>query len=178
MPEPGAIYYSARTGQFSQVGKPGFVSRETGVKFIEYNPRLDRYVDQLGRFVPKELLTAPEEHLRRFVSHDIQGRPFLSAEFKDVSLTRAQLLQTEYTSDVLATIRTTTVTADGKVHVSEVSSKLGRTPDMQQLEVSAVKKARADLLDEGYEIDTDGVRRATVHTDYIRRTVRAVKRGE
>jgi len=178
MPQPGEVFYSERSGQFYQVGRRGALSRESASAFIEYSPRLDRYVDNRGRFVPNEKLLPPEAQVRRFIARDVQGRPFLSTEFRDRSITETQLTQAEYKGNQMAVVRTVVVTADGKVHVSYAATKLGRTPNVQALETQARKKAAAELRDQGYDVTTHQVGNLTAATTYIQRTVRVAKRGD
>jgi len=178
MPQPGEVFYSERSGQFYQGGRRGALSRESASAFIEYNPRLDRYVDNRGRFVPNEKLLPPETQVRRFVARDVQGRPFLSTEFRDKVITQEQMTQADYKGNQMAVVRTVVRTADGKVHISYAATKLGRTPNVQGLELQSRKKIAAELRDEGYDVSTHQIGNLTAAVTYVQRTVRVVKRGD
>ena len=177
MAEPGEVYWSTRANQYYQAGRRGAVSRAEGARFIEYNPRLNEYYDVRGNKVASAFLEAVDRKVRRFVAHDVQGRPFLSTEFVDRSVSRQTAVQATYEGNQMVVVRTVVVTPDGKVHISYVSSPTGRTPDMQDLELKANARMKAELQDKGYKFSTNEIPGMTVSRGYIRRTVNVVKRG-
>lgn len=171
----GQVYWSSRAGRFYQEGRRGAVSREQAARFLEYDAEVGRYRDARGRFVPIDQIGPPVSARHQFITRDAQGRPFIRAEFNDRLIDRDQAVQGRLASNQMVQIRVVVRTADNKVHVSYVTSKLGGRPNIQDLELAAARKARADLVNKGYQITTNDVSQRTVRSDYIRRTVEVRK---
>jgi hypothetical protein len=167
----GQVYWSSRAQRFYQEGRRGAVSREQAARFLEYDAEAGRYRDPRGRFVPADLLGPPVSARHQFVTRDDQGRPFIRAEFNDRLIDRTAAVQERLGSNQMVQVRIVVRTPDNKVHVSYVTSKLGGRPNIQDLELAATRKARADLVNKGYDLTTNDVNNSTVRTDYIRRNV-------
>lgn len=167
---PGRVYWSAEGRRFYQEGRRGSVGREEAVSHLSRDKQ-GRLRDQRGRFVPDKSIRTPEVRSRRFIGHDQDGRPFVSAEFRDRLTTRDAHHQTRLPGNQMLVIRTVVKTPDGKIHVSYTSSTLGSRINIERLEALADKRAAGQLRGKGYAIGTNAIGNSTLRRDYITRTV-------
>lgn len=177
MAEPGEVYWSNRAGQFYQHGHSGAVSYDTGIGFIEYNPREGRYLDVRGHVVPDRVLSHPAVRVRRFVAHDLEGRPFISTTFVDRRVSRAQAAQYDYAGNQQLVVRTVYRTPNGRVDSFYTTGEVGRTPNIGTMEETGVKQAHGELTCGGLVTEGFSPENEVISQEYLIRTIRVQARG-
>jgi hypothetical protein len=171
----GEIYWSPRAQRFYETGRRGAVSREQAIPSLSYDQEINRFRDTRGRLVPDRVLGAVPVDVTRFTARDAQGRSFISTEFVDRVVSRENAVRRVLAGNEQVVIRTVVRTPDGKVFTTVVSSKLGRSVDMEYLEQQANKRASAEARNRGYDISTPEVSQSTVTRDVIVRKVNVFK---
>jgi len=148
-----------------------------GTRFIEYNPREGVYLDNRGNIVPDRMLQAPEVRVRRFVGHDIQGRPFISTTFTDRRVSREVAVQHTYAGNQELVVRTVYRTPSGRVYTLYTSSALGRAPNVSDLENIAFRRATGATGYPGPGVEAASAENEILSHEYLIRSVNVGARG-
>lgn len=171
MPEPNEIYYSPRADRFYQVGRSGAVSREAAIPTLRYDEDALRWRDQRGRLVPEDQLLPVERRVQRISGLDPEGRPFIKTVMADQVISEEAAVNQKLAANEQLVVRITVRTDDGVGHVFSVSSKLGGRQTPSDLVELAKRRARAELKNQNYDIDTPTVSGATINVSYLKREV-------